>query len=55
MVKHRQDSIIELANKKTPEELTVENEKLRELLAQQAAQITDLQVALCEMYEGGGV
>lgn len=43
-VKHKKDSIKELSEKKTPEELAVENEQLKR-------EVTGLQLALCEVYE----
>lgn len=43
-VQHKEDSVKELLEKKTPEELAAENEELQQ-------QITELQLALCELYE----
>lgn len=44
MVHKNPVSLKELAQKKTPEELAAENEQLKK-------QITDLQLAVCEIFE----
>lgn len=55
-IHHKQTSIAQ--KPKTPEELTAENKALREKAAALEAQVTDLQLALCDVYEmaalGGG-
>ena len=38
-------------SRKTPEELTRENKELREKLQYTEAQLTDAQLALCDVYE----
>ena len=47
----RVDSIKELSNKKTNEELTKENEALKQQVESLSTDITNTQVALCEVYE----
>jgi len=51
MVKHRYDSIQELNKRKTNEQLSKENAELREQVAGLEAQLTDTQMALCDVYE----
>lgn len=55
-IQHKQTSIAE--RPKTPEELTAENKALKATAAALEAQVTDLQLALCDVYEmaalGGG-
>ncbi len=50
-VKHREDSIKELKRIKTLEELSAENEQLRKDKETLAGQVTDLEIALCDVYE----
>lgn len=50
-VKHREDSIQALKSRKTLEELSAENEQLKKDKVSLAGQVTDLQVALCDVYE----
>lgn len=50
-VKRRVDSIKELNKKKTNEQLAEENELLRERAAALESQLTDTQMALCDVYE----
>lgn len=50
-VKHREDSIQALKHKKTLEELFAENEQLKKDKENLATQVTDLQLALCDVYE----
>ena len=47
----RVDSVKELQKKKTPEQLAQENEELRGQVATLEGQLTDTQMALCEVYE----
>ncbi len=47
----RMDSVKELQKKKTPEQLAEENEKLREQVAALETQLTNTQMALCDVYE----
>lgn len=47
----RKDSIIELSKKKTLEELQEENEQLTAQVDSLSAQLTDTQLALCDVYE----
>lgn len=55
-IQHKQTSIAK--RPKTPEELTAENKALKSTAAALEAQVTDLQLALCDVYEmavlGGG-
>ena len=51
MVKRRVDSIQEMNKRKTNEQLTAENAALREQVAGLEAQLTDTQLALCDVYE----
>lgn len=50
-IKWRKDSVAELRKKKSTAELQKENEELRSKVATLEGQITDTQVALCEVYE----
>lgn len=50
-IKHREDSIQALKNRKSLEELSAENEKLKKDKEVLAVQVTDLQLALCDVYE----
>lgn len=47
----RTDSIKELNGRKTNEQLAAENEQLRGKVASLEGQLTDTQVALCDVYE----
>ena len=51
MVKRREDSIRELNKRKTNEQLAAENAALREKVATHEGQLTDTQMALCDLYE----
>ncbi len=51
MVKRREDSIKELNKRKTNEQLSKENAELRAQVAGLEAQLTDTQMALCDVYE----
>ena len=51
MVKRREDSIRELNKRKTNEQLAAENAALREKVATLEGQLTDTQMALCDVYE----
>lgn len=51
MVTRREDSIKELNKRKTNEQLTEENAALREQVAGLETQLTDTQLALCDVYE----
>lgn len=55
-IQHKQTSITD--KPKTSEELTAENKALKATTAALEAQVTDLQLALCDVYElaalGGG-
>ena len=51
MVKRREDSIKEMNKRKTNEQLSRENAALREQVAGLEAQLTDTQLALCDVYE----
>ncbi len=57
MVKRREDSIKELNKRKTNEQLSKENAELRAQVTGLEAQLTDTQLALCDVYElvSGGV
>ena len=48
-VQHKETSIAQ--KPKTPEELTAENKALKSTAAALEAQVTDLQLALCDVYE----
>lgn len=47
----REDSVKELKNKKTLEELQQENEQLKNKLKEQSQQLDDTMLALCDVYE----
>lgn len=47
----RIDSIKELNQKKTPEQLQKENEELKKQVTSLENQLTDTQLALCDVYE----
>lgn len=51
MVKRREDSIKELKKRKTNEQLAAENAAMREKVATLEGQLTDTQMALCDVYE----
>ena len=51
MVKRRVDSIKEMNKRKTNEQLSKENAALRELMDSLETQLTDTQMALCDVYE----
>ena len=51
MVTRREDSIKEMNKRKTNEQLSRENAALREQVAGLEAQLTDTQLALCDVYE----
>ena len=51
MVTRREDSIKELNKRKTNEQLAAENAALREKVATLEGQLTDTQMALCDVYE----
>lgn len=51
MVKRREDSIKELNKRKTNEQLAAENEALKEKVSELEGQLTDTQMALCDVYE----
>ena len=51
MVTKRKDSIKELNKRKTNEQLTAENAALREQVEGLETQLTDTQLALCDVYE----
>ena len=51
MVTRREDSIKELNKRKTNEQLAAENAALREKVATLDGQLTDTQIALCDVYE----
>lgn len=51
MVKRREDSIKEMNKRKSNEQLTKENKELRALVDGLEAQLTDTQMALCDVYE----
>ena len=51
MVTRREDSIKELNKRKTNEQLSIENQELRELVDELEGQLTDTQMALCDVYE----
>ena len=50
MVKRRVDSIQEMNKRKTNEQLTAENAALREQVEGLETQLTDTQLALCDVY-----
>lgn len=47
----REDSIKELNKRKTTEQLQKENEDLRKQVASLETQLTDTQMALCDVFE----
>lgn len=47
----REDSIKELNKRKTTEQLQKENEELRKQVASLETQLTDTQMALCDVFE----
>lgn len=53
----REDSVKELNKKKTRQQLQEENEQLRTKVETLESQVTDTQMALCDVYEAmvGGV
>ena len=51
MVKRRVDSIQEMNKRKPNEQLTAENAALREQVEGLETQLTDTQLALCDVYE----
>ncbi len=51
MVTRREDSIKEMNKRKSNEQLTKENKELRALVDGLEAQLTDTQMALCDVYE----
>lgn len=51
MVTRREDSIKEMNKRKTNEQLTAENAALREQVEGLETQLTDTQLALCDVYE----
>lgn len=51
MVTRREDSIKELNKRKTNEQLSAENAALRKKVATLEWQLTDTQIALCDVYE----
>lgn len=57
MVKRKEDSIKELNKRKTNEQLSAENAALRDKVETLENQLTDTQIALCDVYEAlvGGV
>lgn len=50
-VQHREDSIQNIKKRKTLDELTAENEQLTKDKDDLISQVTDLQLALCDVYE----
>lgn len=50
-IRHRQDSIKELKNRRTLEELSTENEKINLRKDRLEREISSLQIAICEVYE----
>lgn len=50
-VQHRVDSIQNIRKRKTLDELTAENEQLIKDKDDLISQVTDLQLALCDVYE----
>ncbi len=47
----RIDSVKALSQKKTPEQLAMENEQLRGKVSALESQLEDTQMALCDVYE----
>ena len=50
-IKWRQDSVAELSKQKSRAELQAENEVLQENVSSLESQLTDAQLALCDVYE----
>ena len=50
-IKWRQDSVAELSKQKSRAELQAENEALHEKVSSLESQLTDAQLALCDVYE----
>ena len=50
-VRWRKDSVAELRKKKSVEELQKENEALKKQVSSLEGQLTDTQMALCDVYE----
>ena len=50
-VKWREDSVAELRTQKSRAELQKENEELQAKVASLETQVTDTQLALCDVYE----
>ena len=50
-IKWRQDSVAELSKQKSRAELQTENEALQEKVSSLESQLTDAQLALCDVYE----
>ena len=50
-VKWRKDSVAELRTQKSRAELQKENEELQAKVASPETQVTDTQLALCDVYE----
>ena len=51
MVNWRKDSVAELRKQKSRKELQEENEALKQKVTALESQVTDTQVALCDVYE----
>lgn len=50
-IKWRQDSVAELSKQKSRAELQAENEALQKKASSLESQLTDAQLALCDVYE----
>lgn len=50
-IKWRKDSVAELSKQKSRAELQAENEVLQEKVSSLESQLTDAQLALCDVYE----
>ena len=50
-IKWRQDSVAERSKQKSRAELQAENEALQEKVSSLESQLTDAQLALCDVYE----
>lgn len=50
-IKWRQDSVAELSKQKSRAELQAENEALQKKVSSLESQLTDAQLALCDVYE----